>query len=226
MRKDKDLAIGMRKTGSTYAEIRDALKIPKSTLSDWFSGENWSNDIKKKLTTAAYEVHAVRMRELGRVRGIHLVKIYEEARLEALQEFIALKYNPLFIAGMMLYWGEGDKVTKHQTRLTNVDPGLIRLFITFLDKACQIPLEKIRLNVLIYPDLDPDKCIQYWSTQSGLSKNHFTKCIVIQGRHKTKRLSYGICIANVSSAYFKAKIIKWLDVLPQELMGKTYYESI
>lgn len=216
----------MRSTGKSYNEIRDALKIPKATLSDWFSKENWSNDIRKKLTETAYEGHAVRMRELDRIRGEHLKKVYEEALEEAVTEFAQLKYNPLFIAGIMLYWGEGDKVTKHSTRLTNVDPGLIRLFVTFLEKVCQIPRTKIRAHVLIYPDLSPQNCIHYWSTQSGLTPAHFIKCTTIQGRHKTKRLSYGICMINVSSVYFKIKIAKWLELLPGELMGKTYYERI
>lgn len=226
MRKDKEFAIEMRKSGRSYNEILAALKIPKATLSDWFSKENWSNDIRKKLTDAAYEVHTIRIRELDRIRGLHLKKAYAEAEREAIEEFAELKYNPLFIAGIMLYWGEGDKLTKYEVRLSNTDPGLIRLFVIFLDKICQIPTEKIRLNVLIYPDLDPDECIRYWSAQSGLSTGHFTKCITIHGRHKTRRLSHGVCMAHVSSTYFKVKVSKWLELLPKELMGKEYYERI
>ena len=216
----------MRKIGKSYNEILSALQIPKATLSDWFSKENWSNDIRKKLTAAAFEVHTIRLRELDRIRGIHLKKAYAEAEREAIEEFEKLKYNPLFIAGIMLYWGEGDKLTKYEVRLSNTDPSLIRLFVIFLDKICQIPSDKIRLNVLIYPDLNSDECIRYWAAQSGLSANHFTKCISIQGRHKTRRLSNGVCMAHVSSTYFKVKVSKWLELLPKELMSKTYYARI
>lgn len=226
MRKDKDTAIAMRSHGKSYNEIRDALKIPKSTLSDWFSEEGWSDKIKKKLTDAAYIRHSIRMKELDRIRGIHLERVYEEARQEAVEEFVQLKYNPLFIAGIMLYWGEGDKLTGHSTRLSNTDSRLIGLYVTFLQKACQIRQEKIKANVLIYPDLEPQNCINYWSAESGLPVCNFTKCITIQGRHKTRRLSYGVCMVNVSSTYFKTKFAKWLEMLPQELMGKEYYASI
>ena len=99
-------------------------------------------------------------------------------------------------------------------------------FVSFLQKICRLPNERIRVNVLIYPDLKAEHCIQYWSEKSGLSADHFTKCVTIQGRHKTNRLSYGICIICVSSTYLKVKILKWLKLLPKELMGKSYYESM
>ncbi len=216
----------MRKTGSSYNEILEALRIPKATLSDWFSKEGWSNDIRKKLTTTAYEAHSVRMRELGRVRGIHLANVYGEARQEAIVEYEAMKYNPLFIAGLMTYWGEGDKATKHTVRLTNTDPEMLRLFLIFLTKVCSIPLEKIGAHILIYPDLEAKNCLDYWSQKTGLPIEHFTKCVTIQGRHKTKRLGFGVAEMYVCSTYFKAKVLKWLELLPQELMSREYYASI
>lgn len=226
MRKDKEIAIQLRSAGRSYNEIVAALKIPKSTLSEWFSRENWSVEIRKKLTDAAQLVSVVRMKELDRIRGTHLARIYEEARVEAREEFEQLKYNPLFIAGVMLYWGEGDKVTKHQVRLTNSDAEMSRLFVHFIKKICQVPSAKIRANVLIYPDLDPVACIDHWSEKTTLDKRSFTKCVTIQGRHKTKRLSHGVCIVIVSSTYLKVKVLEWLKLLPGELMSKGYYVNI
>ena len=63
--------------------------------------------------------------ELGGVRGKKLTKLYEQARGEAFRELAAYKKNLLFVAGLMLYFGEGDKTTKHQVRLSHKAlPGL------------------------------------------------------------------------------------------------------
>lgn len=226
MRKDKELATSMRKSGRSYMEIHRALKVPRATLSDWFSKADWSNDIRKRLTDAAQEISKVRMRELDRIRGINLTRAYEEARSEAREDFERLKYHPLFIAGLMLYWGEGDKRTHGQVRLINTGAEMIPLYVFFLRHICSIPEEKIGAAVIIYPDLNAQDCIKYWSEKSGISKDNFLKCTTIQGRHKTNRLSYGICSIYVSSTYFKAKMMKWLKILPQELMNKAYYASI
>ncbi len=85
----------------------------------------------------------MRIRELDRIRGLNLTRVYEEARSEARQEFEQLKYHPLFIAGLMLYWGEGDMRSRSQVRLINTDPEMIPLFVFFLRHVCLIPEKKL-----------------------------------------------------------------------------------
>ncbi len=216
----------MRKTGLSYRELHAKLRIPKSTLSDWFSNKDWSNEIKTRLDKKARKGHIVRIIELDRIRGLNLEKVYNDARLEARTEFETLKYDPLFIAGIMLYWGEGNKKNKNRVSLTNTDPDMIRLFVRFLTHACRIPTERISAQVLIYPDHDAKTCIDFWSASSSIVSSKFTKCTVIKGRHKTNRLPYGICMVNVSSTYLKEKVKAWLNILPKELMQKRNHESM
>ncbi len=226
MRKDRKAAIELRKAGKSYKQIRAELNIPLATLSDWFRDVDWSGEVKRRLQEESKKGNSVRLKELNRVRGEHLERVYEEAREEARKELETLKYNPAFISGIMLYWGEGDKLTKHITRLSNSDPELIRFYVDFLRKTCRIPEAKIRVQLLIYPDIEEESNRRFWSFASGLDLNHFTKSILIQGRHETKRLRYGVCTVLVSSTYFKVKMLEWLRLLPKELMNKAYYESI
>jgi len=220
MRKDKELAIQLRKKGRSYNELVDILKIPKATLADWFSNEQWSKQIKSRLADKVIEISTARMVDLNKTRGLQLDKAYLQAKVEAAKELENLKYNPLFIAGLMLYWGEGDKVTNGSVRLSNTDPGVIRVYTTFLREICAIPVSKMRGHILVYPDLDKESCLNYWSTESGLDRQYFVKCVTIQGRHKTRRLGYGICSIYVSSTYFKTKMLEWLKLLPIELMKR------
>jgi len=226
MRKDKQKAIDLRKDGKSYAAILKQLHIPKSTLSGWFRDVDWSKAVRTKLASVAKIQSTRHLKELNKVRGAHLVRAYEEARREAREELADLRYNPLFIAGLMLYWGEGDKLTKHHVKLTNTDPKLIKLFLAFLTQACRIPVSKIKAHILLYPDLDDWLSKAYWVHETGLPKENFTKSTVITGKHKTRRLSFGICIVNVSSTYFKVKMLEWLTLLPDELMNQRYYENI
>lgn len=226
MRKDKENAFNLRKAGKSYTEIHSALKIPKATLSDWFKEVDWSKQLKKELSRKVREGHTTRLIGLNKIRGEHLKTAYEEARNEARSEFEKLKYNPLFIAGIMLYWGEGDKLTKYSTKIANTDPDLIRLYVFFLRNACRIPEDKIKAHLLIYPDLDADTCKDYWARKSGVSTEHFFNTTTIQGKHKVRRLRYGVCMIGVSSTYFKVKMLEWIKLLPEELMNRAYYENI
>jgi hypothetical protein len=226
MRNDKLQAIDLRKSGKSYSQISDELKVSKSTLSGWFGKEDWSDTIKLKLSKSIQEKHTARLIDLNQIRGENLERVYSDARVEAQSEFERLKYNPIFISGIMLYWGEGDKVNKNAVKFTNTDPKMIQLYVFFLSKICNIPEEKIKAQVIIYPDLDNDTCKSYWAENSNLPLSNFTKTSVIEGRHKTNRLSNGICMVIVSSSYFKVKILEWIKLLPQALMSKDYYENI
>lgn len=226
MRKDKEKAIELRKEGKSYSEIYEALCIPRSTLSGWFGREEWSGTIRNRLAAARQEEHTIRIVELNKIRGQHLAKAYETAREEARKEFGLLKYDPLFISGVMLYWGEGAKDPKQGVKFTNSDSKMIEFYVQFLLKSCHIPIEKIKAYVLIYPELEEKTTRAYWSKASGLPWEQFTKSIVIAGRHATRRLSWGVCTITISSNYFKQKMLEWIKLLPEELRRKEYYENI
>jgi hypothetical protein len=226
MRKDKQNATELRKQGKSYRQIRDEMRIPLSTLSEWFRDETWSKDIAAKLALEGQKKSTVRIVELDRVRGENLKRLYAEAREEAKQELGKLKYNPLFIAGMMLYWGEGSRSGFQGAKLSNSDPAMIKLYVSFLREACGIPMERIKAHLILYPDHEEKGTRAYWARMSGIPWENFTKSVVIQGRHKFRRLTWGVCLVSVSSSYFREKVLEWLRLLPQELMNREYYENI
>jgi hypothetical protein len=160
------------------------------------------------------------------VRGEQLSRLYEEARVEARREFELRKYDPLFIAGVMLYWGEGTKSPKQGVKFTNSDPEMVSFYVQFLRRSCQIPIRLIRAYVLIYPDIEPKTAQAYWVKKIGLPWENFTKSVHIKGRHATRRLGWGVCTVSVSSTYFKQKMLEWIDLVPGELLGKAYYENM
>lgn len=223
MRSDKTKAIQLRKSGKSYSEIKSQLSIPKSTLSNWFKSTAWSENVRISLIENTKNNNKIRIEYLNKVRGKRLDKLYRQAQEEAKVEFEKLKYHPLFIAGIIAYWGEGEKTTLHNVRISNVDPYLIRIFVDFCIKICGINENKIKLSLLLYPDLSEATCLSYWVQNIGLNKEHFNKSTIIQGRHKTKRVAYGMCIICISSRYFKEKMLVWLKLLPQELISSEYY---
>ncbi|MES2088310.1 MAG: hypothetical protein V4467_04975 [Patescibacteria group bacterium] len=226
MRKDKELAQNLRRLGKSYAEIQRELSVPLSTLSDWFRNQNWSKEISKKLVSRAKNGHKVRLQELNKVRGQNLERLYDQAGREAEEEFDLLKYHPLFIAGLMVYWGEGNKLSKSRCSIANTEPLMIKLFLQFLKNICGIDNSKIKAWILIYPDLDENLCKMFWAGKTGLSLGRFDKTMVTRGKHKTRRLSFGVCSVGVSSAYLKCKILKWIQLLGTDLTRENYNAGI
>src|SRR3989344_2769843 len=109
MRHDQPQAFSLRKQGKTYREIEKILIVSRSTLCDWFKNEDWSKHIKKSNTNKHIKLSKERLKKLHQGRRLMLEKKYKEVESEAEKEFQFFKKDPLFMAGLMLYAGEGDK---------------------------------------------------------------------------------------------------------------------
>ncbi|MFM2340039.1 MAG: hypothetical protein RLZZ360_675 [Candidatus Parcubacteria bacterium] len=217
MRTDKDRAFMLRKEGKSYNEIALALNVAKSTLSNWFKGQDFSEDIKRALTITSQTKSTARLQVLNRARGDLLQAYYTQAEREASEELIKYRDNQLFIAGVVAYWGEGDKSKSSLVRLANTDPQMIKLFRQFLLTFCLVPPEKIRGALYLYEDLDETECKKYWENNTGLQVFH--KTMVLPSRHKTKKLPYGTCTILVSNTYLKRKLLTWIDQIPKIVLN-------
>jgi len=89
--------------------------------------------------------------------------------------------------------------------------------MNFIFNICRIPRQKTKAWILLYPDLNENYCKKYWIQNTGLKYGDFTKSIVIKGRHKTKKLNYGVCNFGANSAYLKRKILVWIEMLAKDL---------
>ncbi len=217
MRTDKEKAFDLRASGKSYNDIAATLGMSRSTLSLWFKGHSFSEEIRKSLTLNASAVSTERLHKLNKVRGDSLNAFYHRAMIEATLELEMHKCDPLFIAAVSAYWGEGDKRSRNNVRLINTDPVMLQLFIEFLTRFCLVPKESIRAALFIYPDLDEDVCRQYWEGEIGISNFH--KTMVLPSRHKTNKLQYGTCSVIVSNTYLKKKMLLWIDQLPKIVLN-------
>jgi len=218
-RNDQHLAIKLRKLGQSYKQIGRELNIPKSTLSKWFGNLVWSKRIKKQLfeksriQSSKWIKTVIAAQKLRRANHKNLL---EE---NALKEFKTLKNNKLFLAGLMLYWAEGDNKEKsYQVRLANTDPRMIKLFISFALKVCGVEKTRVHPTLILYPDINEKRCKNFWSNFISIPPEQFYKTQYIKGRHPTRRLQNGICTVMVGNIDLKIKILAWINLWAKELM--------
>lgn len=218
MRKDKETAIHLRKSGKSYNQIVKVLRIPKSTLAFWFKNVQWSQAIKSKLSEIAKEESRQRMIVLARQARQERIKMYNSYRLRAKTQYKEFKNDKLFMTGLMLYWGEGDsKLENGVIRITNTDPHMIKLFNIFLKKYFTDVYEKVKAYLILYPDLDDKECKKFWSKKIKIPYERFLKSHSNKGKHPTKRLSHGICTLFISSRRNKEVVNTWMELFKSEI---------
>ncbi len=121
-----ELGRALRRLGLTYGEIRGIIPVPKSTLSNWcreilLTGRQ-IDDIKTRSDPTSHTGIPVdtqwrRRRDVECLRG--------DAREFAFQHLT----DAPFVAGVVLYLGEGSKTRNDLTR-ANSDPAANRIFIS------------------------------------------------------------------------------------------------
>lgn len=188
--------------------------MPRSTLSNWFSGLDWSQELKSKLTEKARYTSKRRFLRVTRQRSKYWEGRKRSSREEAKTAFPSLLKDPLFISGISIYWGEGDsKLSNGNLRISNTDPKMIIVFLRFLRETLTIANEKIRIGIILYPDLDEGDCLDFWQKETRVPRCQFHKTQFITGRHPTKRSERGICMVSVCDRMIKEKVGTWIEML-------------
>lgn len=221
MRKDREKAFELRHQNRSYKFISRELTIPMGTLAGWFKNEPWSKKIRDRLSAEISLANPKKLQLMAQANRERWKLRYEEYRTAAVREFSKFKDDPLFLAGIMLYWGEGEKMPKSsRVRLANSELEMIRIFYLFLTRTLKISPDKINAWLLLYPDLIDSVQKNFWSKATGLSLEQFKKSIYIKGRHPKKRLSFGVCTIVVNSRALKERMLKWLELYQDFLRSR------
>ena len=210
-------AVQFRKRGFTYSEIAKIVDVSVSTLSLWLAKKNFSKLIKEDNIKRAAKDNVKRIGLINKARKAERASRYTEAIHSAETEYKHYKKDPLFVAGLMLYVGEGDKTTKHLIRIANADMEVHRIFISFAKAYLGVPQEKFRFWILLYPDLSEKTCVKLWSKKLNLTKDNFHKNQVIESRSKKRTLQHGVGNTIIGGTILKLKLTKWIELAQKEL---------
>ena len=117
----------------------------------------------------------------------------------------------------MLYVGEGDNSAGRLIRIANSKMEVHSIFIAFAKDFLGVPREKFRFWVLLYPDLNPEKCSRAWSKATGIPLSQFHKYQVIQGKSMKRTLHHGVGNTIIGGTVLKKKLMKWIELALKEL---------
>jgi transposase-like protein len=206
-----------REEGRSVKEIAKTLGVARSTVSLWV------RDIE--LTTEQHAALLARNPAYNRQRRGQAV-VRERGRLRRRTYQLAGRRRvrsgePLFVAGCMLYWGEGDKA-RGSVGLSNSDPEVIRLFGRFLRECFQVPDEQMRVSCYLFTDhlSKQSEIEQFWLDVLELPRTSLRKSVVnnysrSSQRKRKRRLPYGTCKLVV----YRTEIVQAIYGSIQEFAG-------
>jgi len=176
-------AVELRKKGYSYSQIKSELGLNKSTLHYWL----YNMPLSEERIRALRDWNPIRIERCRNTKRKkkedRLALIYKEVS----KELGNLSSREVFIAGLFLYWGEGNK-TGSSIGLTNTNPKMLHFYIYWL-ALFGIEKKQLKAKLHLYSDMDIKKQERFWSKELGIPLSQFTKSYI--KKTKFSAITYG-----------------------------------
>jgi hypothetical protein len=208
-----ELGRRLRRSGWTYGEIMEILPVGKGTLAGWC----------KEIRLSEEQIDAIKARvpsqvgvpkDTQRRRRSELENIRSDARAS----FPSFCKDPLWVAGLTMYWAEGAK-TSNRLAMANTDPRVLALFIRWI-RTFHDPDAEFVLTLHLHTGNDDEAAKQWWADTLNLEGADFYKTFVKPPGtgHRKNRWVRGVCRVQMRrSADACNRTMEWIDCLAEEL---------
>lgn len=204
--KERRKVILLRKEGKAFSEIRRIVKVSKSTLSIWLEPYPLSNGQMQKINKMRYRA-IEKFRETMKIKRKNRLEKYLK---EIKQKILPFSKKEFLIAGLLLYWGEGNKANFHTISINNTDPSVLKFTKYWYLHALDIKEKNIKIYLHLYRDMNIIKEINYWSNQLCIPKKQFIKPYIKESKKSSidqKGFGHGTCALVVHNTVIKEKIL-------------------
>lgn len=215
MRKEKSIAIQMRKKGESYRQINRLLNVPTRTLFYWFKDLKLSSEAKKRIRDDARRIWSHNITNFNKKRALITNKIKEEIKNKISKEIGNITKRELMLIGTTLYWAEGNKKEKWAVKFCNSDSLIIRLMMKFFRKICKVKENRFHPWIQIHPNISEREAKLFWSKVTKIPINQFRKTqIAITKSSKFRRnsntLPYGTIHIRICDVHLLNRIKGWI----------------
>ena len=207
-------AIELRKMGWSYPEIKNELGVSKGSLSLWLRNYPLTPDQLSKYKNDRESRRVENYRNTcERTRQTKLDGYYDQERVRLLP----LSKSEMYLAGLMLYWGEGLKANWSTVSFSNTNPKMIVFVKKWLTDCLGVSVDKLVVRLHLYSDMDSSTEHGYWGKLLEIPLRQFRKPYVKQsmriGISEKGGFGHGTCDLTVHNAVLKKRIIMGIKVI-------------
>jgi DNA-binding transcriptional ArsR family regulator len=225
----KNMAVRLRKSGLSYAEIINDIKVPKSTLSYWL--RNIPLDDRGQALLKSRLVDKQKRGRFSTSIALRARKVFKEkiAFDAAEKEFNVLCKESLFMTGIALYWSTGGRKGNH-FQFVNSDPDMIPFMIMWAGKYLKVSKRDISFRIFIREAYMTENIINFWVRTLSIDKERLK--ITIQrnayagnghtSQSKTEINPYykGSCMMTITGIAVLRKVLAWQNLLIKYYKGR------
>ncbi|MFH1841300.1 MAG: hypothetical protein ABH800_00860 [Candidatus Nealsonbacteria bacterium] len=207
----KEKAIELRRQGFSFNKIEYCLGVPRSTLSGWLKNIELTVEQKNKLAQSK-KIALMKARKKAILwHNAQKEKRVQEAKNSALKILNNIDLNNpniLELALSILYIGEGTKKTE-ETAIGSSDPLILKFFLAVLKNTYNIDSEKIKCDLSLRADQNPEKMKRFWAKELKLPISNFKRAHLDERTKGSKTYPYykGVCQIRIGNVAIQRKLI-------------------
>lgn len=220
----KDDAIKLRRKGFSIGKIESRLGIPRSTLSSWFKNVELSEKQKKKLFFD-WKRGLVKARKKAVIwhneQKEKRLRIAREEAIKTINNINIVDTNILELSLAMLYLGEGSK-RNIETAIGSSDPVILKFFLASLKQVYNLDVKKIKCELGLRADQNPQRIKRFWSRALKLPLNNFKQISIDKRTRGSKTYpSYkGVCNLRCGNVAIQRKLMYISDFFCRQVIDK------
>jgi len=220
----KSKAIQLRKRGFSIRDVEHKLGIPRSTLSGWFKKVQLSQKQKARLHHKWKNALVNARQKAVMWHNKQKRQRLYEAEQSAITTFSKINHaDPpiLELALALLYLGEGSKKNE-ETALGNSDPTILKFFLLMLQNVYSVPVNKIRCELGLRADQNPDKLKIFWSQELRLPLSCFRQINIDKRTIGSKTYSgyKGVCHIRCGNVAIQRKLVFLAKIFCERVADK------
>jgi hypothetical protein len=135
-------------------------------------------------------------------------------RAEALSLWEQWRHDPLFVLGVGLYWGEGEKTcgTKQKLALSNTDPNLLRTWLRWCSRF--VPGVRLNFWLCIHDNADLEEARTFWRRELNIEITWTSVAVSRASKRKRRSLPHGTLRVSLGrgSLEWHTKMLVWLGL--------------
>lgn len=203
----------------SYSQIKNKLSVSKSTLSAWLAKYPLSEERIRELR----DWNPVRIEKSRKTKLLKRETMLDKVFSDVSEDIGFLSDRDLFIAGLFLYWGEGTKAARDIVAFTNTDPGMIRMFIKWLE-LMKVDQNKLKIKLHLYKDMNIKKETSFWAEELKVNLSNFRKPYIKESKFSNLnykgQFGHGTCTVVYGNSKLHNKIIMSLKYLKEVVSVK------
>lgn len=205
-------------------KIEHFLGIPRSTLSYWLKNVELSKKQKEKLIRDWKNALIKARKKAVLWHNTQKEKRLQKAKDEALRTLKNINIENLNILELVLaflYLGEGSKKNV-ETAIGSSDPLILKFFLALLKKVYNVDIKRIRCELNIRADQNPEKIKHFWAKELKLPLENFKQVNIDKRTIGSKTYSHykGVCQLRCIKVEIQRKLLYLSNIFCNKVIDK------